>query len=430
MVRNLYGWSATVAGVCIFVLPFVISAQTLGVGCRLSTAQDKAEMAARGIPQKFEVCPEDEKILGIGRGFEQWYEQLKTQSPCNRNTCTLSCRTRNTGAQVCGPTASRWNSIGCHPNNRIAIFPTVPHGFAAHIELLRRYCGERGRCTIGSVVQQWTGTVGDRPAYAAFVSKNAGIPVNQVFDPNDIDMVGRLAMAMACYEAGSLPYSAAELKQGLVMASGGARVPVPANVGQLLNESLTGSYTASPSGLPGSHPGSWTYPLSSITGSTYMPPQPPASPLPIINQPGSSSGLMNGGGNSTYTSSPFANISPIQIENSSPTQSTNTPSNGTTPYVPRANTDTRYFASSISVQPREAAYGETFVVSWTSVGMNPANPCHVFINSSALFGQGSEGMKIVAIPRAMAMSSTTTYTLKCTTLSGILDEHSASVTLR
>lgn len=286
MNRDVYSWSASLAIVGSLLLPLAVSAQTLAPGCRLATPQDQAEMVARGLPRAFQVCPRDAEILGIGRDFEQWYAQIKSQSPCNRNTCTLSCRTRNTGAQVCGPTATRWNSIGCHPNNRTAIFPTVSHGFAAHIELLRRYCGERGRCTIGSVIQQWTATAGDRSSYASFVSRNAGIPVNQVFDPNDIDLMGRLALAMSCFEAGSLPYNVAELKQGLIMAGGGARVPVPPNVGQLLNESLTGSYAANSGTSPNSHPGSWAYPQSSVSGNNYRPPPPPASPLPVLSPPG------------------------------------------------------------------------------------------------------------------------------------------------
>jgi hypothetical protein len=204
-------------------------------------------MKARGLPQAAQVCPADRAILGIGQDFNQWYAQLRSNSPCNKNTCTLSCRTRNIGAQVCGPVATKWNSIGCHPNNKTAIFPSVAYGFAAHIELLRNYCGKQGRCTITSVVNKWAATTDERhAAYANFVSRNAGIPTNQVFNPNDVELVGRLALAMACFEAGAMPYSVDELKQGLAMASGGAKVPVPSNLGQLLEESQKGSFAPNP----------------------------------------------------------------------------------------------------------------------------------------------------------------------------------------
>lgn len=253
-------------------------------GCRAETPADRAARQAKGLTVGTPVCAADEQILGIGQGFDQFYAQLKAQSPCNRSTCTLSCRTRNTGAQVCGPTSRRWNSIGCHPNNNTAIFPTAAHGFAAHIELLRRYCGERGRCTIGRVVQQWTATAGDRSSYANFVSRNSGVPVNQVFDPNDINVMGRLALSMACFEAGSLPYNLEELKQGLSMAGGGPRVAVPDNVGALLNESLTGAYSPNQPGSPNSNPGSWQYPPSSLgSNNNYFPPTPPSQPLPLLS---------------------------------------------------------------------------------------------------------------------------------------------------
>lgn len=204
-------------------------------------------MKARGLPPATQVCPADREILGIGQNFDQWYAKLRSNSPCNKNTCTLSCRTRNTGAQVCGSVATKWNSIGCHSNNNTAIFPSVAYGFAAHIELLRNYCGKQGRCTITSVVNKWAATTDERhAAYANFVSRNAGIPTNQVFNPNDVELIGRLALAMACFEAGSMPYNVDELKQGLAMASGGAKVPVPSNVGQLLEESQKGGYAVNP----------------------------------------------------------------------------------------------------------------------------------------------------------------------------------------
>lgn len=252
----------------------IVSAATLGPGCREATAEDKAAMKARGIPESFQVCPADELLLGVGKDFEQWYSRIKSEDRCRSNKCTLSCRTRNTGAQRCGPTSRRWGSIGCHPNNSTAIFPTVSHGFAAHIELLRRYCGEFGKCTIGAAITKWAPPNvhnNSTRSYVAFVSRVAGVPANQVYDPNDVDLVARLATAMSCYEAGSLPYSAAELKAGLVMAAGGKRVATPANVGALLQESLTGSYATNPSDSPGSTPDSWLYPKNTVTEGKYTP---------------------------------------------------------------------------------------------------------------------------------------------------------------
>ena len=377
------------------------SAAVLGPGCRAATAQDQKDMQDRGLPLAYEVCPKDAQILGIGESFDQWYTRIKAMSPCNKTTCTLSCRTRNTGAQVCGPTSKRWSSIGCHPNNNTAIFPTVSHGFAAHIELLRRYCGERGRCTIGTVTQQWaTGTNGSTQSpYAAFVSKAAGIPANQVYDPNDIDLVGRMAMAMACFEAGSLPYTADELKQGLIMAAGGARVPVPANVGALLNESLSGSYSANPAGSPNSHPGSWAYPQSSISNNSYQPPPPPANPLPIIKP------------SATNATNPFAN-GPLANQ---PTSNTNT----STSYNAALQS-----SALIIAQPKSVRHGDPILVSWTSVGMDPQTLCQVTAGGSVV-AQKNSGSQL--IPTTLSQVGTLTFTLSCTTRAGAQIQQSTTV---
>lgn len=367
--------------------PHAINAQALGPGCRYATEADHAAMEARGLPKGFQVCPADEKILGIGRDFDQWYGQLKQQSPCNKNTCALSCRTRNTGAQVCGPTSRRWGSIGCHPNNQTAIFPTVSHGFAAHIELLRRYCGERGRCTIGLVVQQWTATAGDRPAYANFVSKNSGMPVNKVFDPNDIDLMGRIALAMSCFESGSLPYNVDDLRKGLAMAGGGKSVPTPANVGALLQESLVGSFASNPTDSPNSRPGSWTYPATSLLGNSYKPPTPPSSPLPILNQfdTGASG---NTSQNASATSGNFVgNLS----------------------------------ASAILVQPQTATVGSTLLVSWTSVSMQPSS-CKVTSGGSEIATGNESTQKVPA-----STAGTREFILTCTTATGASVEKRATV---
>lgn len=383
-------------GLAFASLPVIATAATLSPGCRAATAEDQKEMVLRGLPASFQVCPQDTLILGIGQDFDQWYARLKTMSPCNRSVCTLSCRTRNTGAQVCGPTATRWNAIGCHPNNNTAIFPSVAYGFAAHIELLRRFCGERGRCTIGSVTQQWA--TANQVEYANFVSRAAGIPANQVFNPNDIELMGRLALGMSCFEAGSLPYDVSELKQGLSMAAGGPRVATPANVGQLLNESLTGAYAANPANSPNSHPGSWTYPSSSTFGGNYIPPS---------YQPG------------TYQPQ-TANLPLPQLNGLS--QSSASVGTSTTTGITPASA-----AGLLIVQPAAVKRGDPIVVSWSSVGMNEQKPCTVALNDAVIVTANS-GSKI--IQTSDLSSGTKTFTLVCTPVSGKDFKQSATVTVQ
>jgi hypothetical protein len=404
-----YLWAGAVA--CLLILPAALSAATLGPGCRASTPADLQKMKDLGLPQAYEVCPKDQAILGIGDNFEQWYAKLKSQSPCNKSICTLSCRTHNTGAQVCGPIAKKWNAIGCHPNNNTAIFPSDAYGFAAHIDLLRTYCGTHGRCTILSVVGKWAQTnAANQSTYANFVSKNAGIPINQVFDPNDIDLMGRLALAMSCMEAGSLPYNVADLKQGLVMAAGGPKVAVPPNVGQILQQSLQTPYSPS-SPLPGitapffgeNGPGASTAnPQSSAPFSQPAPQPPPPQPPPQSSpQTQQTSAIqqffqgLNGGQNN-------------------PTAATLSVSN------PIAN---------IIGQPPVVSLGSSFVVAWSTLGMSTKTPCQVFENTNLLLSQGNNGSKKINTNSGIAPGKLT-FTLQCTGANGQPVQKTAQVTVK
>ena len=388
-------WGGVMLTIGIFVLPAAISAATQAPdpGCRTPTEKERAEAAARGLPtDSYQICPQDIQATSIGQSFEQWYAKLKAMSPCNKSACTLSCRTRNTGAQVCGATSRKWGSIGCHPNNNTAIFPTVSHGFGAHIELLRRYCAQFGRCTIGAVTQRWA-TANQGP-YAAFVSKAAGVPSNQVFNPNDIDLVGRIALSMSCFEAGSLPYSAAELKQGLMMAAGGPAVSVPANVGQLLNESLTGSYAAAAPVAP-------VMPLFSAQGAganfvnQTLPLSPPAQPNAV---------------------SPYGQpVSQTLLGQDNTASSAGNP------------------AALLIAQRTAVSRGEPIVVSWTSVRTSTTKPCQISQEVGGVrtvVGEGNEGTKILATKKEDT-AGTWKLTLECTSLLGAqIPAQSVSVSIQ
>jgi len=368
----------------------------------------RAQMGISPVDQQ--VCPGDTLYLGIGENFDQWYAQLKSQSPCSKNTCTLSCRTRNTGAQVCGPVSRKWNSIGCHPNNNTAIFPSVAYGFAAHIDLLRQYCGSKGRCTIASAIQMWApASDGNNPtSYAATVSRWAGVPANQVFNPNDIELMGRIALAMSCVEAGSLPYSVDDLKQGLAMAGGGARVPVPTNVGQLLQDSLTGSYAANTGFTSNAQPGNFQVfpPPTAIGTGTYI--APPPNGLNPYQQSALTQPV-----NTAQAAAAYPSTTNGQQTNSTTGQGTQTGQSGGP-------------ASDIKVWPHTLLHGQAVLVYWTSVNM-AANTCQVTFQNQQ-FAQASEGSKLFA---TMSLNpGTLTFTLRCTDQNGQQHSVSDSATLQ
>jgi hypothetical protein len=253
---------------------------------------DTAALKARGIHSEI-LTEKDKQILNIGE-FKEFVQQLKTRPPCNRNpTGNLAYRTRNTGAQVCAGMSRKWQSIGCHPNNNTAIFPTHSHGFAAHVDLLRRFCATQGRCTInrlfGDNGRNSYFTDSNKAPYLNFVTRNSGIPLNLVFNPNDAGVMGRIAASSACYEGGGFAWTAAEIEAGLRMAFGGPPVSIPSNVGELLNESLAGpiNNTGSPFNSL-QHPNSFSTPTQQLSQQPFNNPQQPAgasSPNPNTTTP-------------------------------------------------------------------------------------------------------------------------------------------------
>ena len=195
---------------------------------------------------------------GLSPTFMQWCQQFMATNGRSNAQCKLACETRNPGAQVYNPIARQFGSTGFSNNNRTAIFPSVVHGIAAHIALIRDMCtrgrpdgcnrggGTRPRCTLIELKQVWApschvnpaapGFRNDPSAYANTVARWVGIQPNQVFNPNDKEMMAKIALASARIEIGFVNYTCEQLAQGTAMAYG--QIPpgsVPADVGQLKN---------------------------------------------------------------------------------------------------------------------------------------------------------------------------------------------------
>lgn len=195
---------------------------------------------------------------GLSPSFMQWCQQFMATNGRSSAQCKLACETKNPGAQVYNPIARQFGSTGFSNNNRTAIFPSVVHGIAAHIALIRDMCtrgrpdacnrggGSRPRCTLIELKQVWApschvnpaapGFRNDPSAYANTVARWVGIQPNQVFNPNDKEMMAKIALASARIEIGFVNYTCEQLAQGTAMAYG--QIPpgsVPADVGQLRN---------------------------------------------------------------------------------------------------------------------------------------------------------------------------------------------------
>jgi hypothetical protein len=190
----------------------------------------------------------NQDAAGLSPAFMQWCQQFMATKRGN-GQCKLACETRNPGAQVYNPIARQFGSQGFSNNNRTAIFPSVVHGIAAHVALIRDMCtrgrpdacnrggGSRPRCTLIELKQVWAPSChgGNNPtSYANTVASWVGIQPNQVFNPNDKDMMAKIALSSARIEVGFVNYTCEQLAQGTAMAYG--QIPpgsVPADVGQL-----------------------------------------------------------------------------------------------------------------------------------------------------------------------------------------------------
>lgn len=192
---------------------------------------------------------------GLSADFMRWCEQFMATNARGSGQCKLACETRNPGAQVYNRIAQQFGSTSFSNNNRTAIFPSVVHGIAAHIALIRDMCtrgrpdacnggGVRPRCTLIELKQVWAPSCHVNPAapgfrnnpstYANTVARWVGIQPNQVFNPNDKEMMAKIALASARIEIGFVNYNCQQLAQGTAMAYG--QIPpgdVPPDVGQL-----------------------------------------------------------------------------------------------------------------------------------------------------------------------------------------------------
>jgi hypothetical protein len=193
--------------------------------------------------------------------FMQWCQNFMATKNRSGAQCKLACETKNPGAQVIGTISKQFGGTEKHSNNNTAIFPSVVHGIAAHVALIRDMCtrgrrdgcsggASKPRCTLVELKQIWApvchnnasapGFQNNPSSYANTVANWVGMQSNQVFNPSDMDQMAKIALASARVEVGFINYTCEQLAQGVSMAYG--KIPPgaePADVGAL--KSLTAS---------------------------------------------------------------------------------------------------------------------------------------------------------------------------------------------
>ncbi len=359
---------------------------------------------------------------GLSPAFMQWCQQFMASNARSSGQCKLACETKNPGAQVYNPIARQFGSVGFSNNNRTAIFPSVVHGIAAHIALIRDMCtrgrpdgcnrgaGSRPRCTLIELKQVWApschvnpaapGFRNDPSAYANTVARWVGIQPNQVFNPNDKEMMAKIALASARIEIGFVNYTCEQLAQGTAMAYG--QIPpgsVPADVGQLRNLGTMIEGNNSPLGGL----------IQGMGGSQDNQGQNPFASQNQWSQPSPQTGSQQGAGQQDVQQQPFGS-SPYQ----NPFQTTG---NAQTPFV---STDT-------TTEEADEAEEDVLVcdeerIEWScpssatlSRGISkPSDP--KFKTRGALIGS-----------LAVAPALKTTYTVQCLKKQSIISEASCTI---
>lgn len=109
------------------------------------------------------------------------------------------------------------------PNGRFAVFGSMPEGIAALDRQLKAYSA-RGINTIGKLVNTYApaGDGNNVQAYAQFLSKIAGVGVNDPLNLGDPNLRAKLIKGIAAHENGSGYVSDAQIKSGMGLSSGAA----------------------------------------------------------------------------------------------------------------------------------------------------------------------------------------------------------------
>ena len=339
---------------------------------------------------------------------------------------TLTCRTNNPGAIISSNVMRSVGCVSCGQTNNTACCSSMEQGVAGMYKLITGsgYIGGSNN-TIFKVVCKWAEA--NCVNYGRAIAQAVGISPFQTIDPNDTATVGKLMMAMSRWEHGrGTIFTPEQLQAGIQIALG--ERPIPAGTPGYVSQYSPGG---SPAGL-GSPFANVSMFNSGPTGASG----PTGSPLGSIFQSGGSSprpSVPSGGAPSTPTQ---------------PVQGGGTPTTpvqgGTTPTSPGQELEDALKSTSqtpqttepvqavavIIAQPSGITRGKVIIVSWSSVGTNPAVPCTVTLQSgttTSVIAQGNEGTRTIETSTTSA-SGAWNFVLKCTTATnGTAIERATSV---
>lgn len=338
-----------------------------------------------------------------------------SNSVCLSNPYSLTCQGNNPGALTFTPRQSKYGGRPCGLNNNTTCFDTIEGGIAAQANLLTtnsRYFAGGNNTILGAFCNGYS--TSNCAEYAAFISGQTGIPLNQTIDPNNARQIAAIMMASSRFENGrGVIYTPEQLQKGLEVAFGGAQLPegTPGYLARTVFGTNGGTQFGSPFNL-GSSASPATVGYGSAFGYAGQAPVAPAS----YSQPQQT----------TPISQPTPGVVGSQPRPSTPT-STVAEDLARAIQDPSAARTGRLMAS-IIVQESEVRRGNPVQVSWTSVGMSADKPCVVRAGSQ-IIAEKNQGTSVVPTTQATRIGSLVFY-LTCATPSGAAYQRTAAVMVR
>jgi len=331
------------------------------------------------------------------------------------NPSTLTCAANNPGALTFTAWQAKYGGRPCGLANNTTCYDTIEGGIAAQANLLMtspRYFGTGNNTILGAFCNGYS--TSNCSQYAAFISSQTGIPVNQTIDPNNTQQIAAIMMASSRFENGrGVIYTPEQLQKGLQVALGTDVLPegTPGYIARTMYGTNGGTQYGSAFSM---NPAAPPAPTAIGYGSPFA----QATPAPVAQTQTQSQASVQ------QTQAPQTSQQIQQVQNAV-----------TGPSVAEqlqqalgGSTSTAAYSSAIVVEPQEVAKGGAVTVSWSSKDMSTASPCVVRVGS-AVIAMGNAGSKVVTTSPLMS-SGSLVFTLSCTSQSGTQTRRNAAVFVR
>ncbi|MBI5457193.1 hypothetical protein HY971_00520 [Candidatus Kaiserbacteria bacterium] len=336
---------------------------------------------------------------------------------CNvPNPSTLTCAANNPGALTFTAWQTQYGGRPCGLANNTTCYDTIEGGIAAQANLLMtspRYFGTGNNTILGAFCGGYTANRDQCAPYAAFISAQTGIPINQTIDPNNTEQIAAIMMASSRFENGrGVIYTPEQLQKGLQVALGTDVLPegTPGYIPRTMYGTNGGTQFGSAFSMSSAAP-----PAAAPVG--YGSPFAQGSNVPIAQ---------------TQTQSSVQQTAPVQISQQIQRVQDSIPSSSVAEQLQQAlsgaSSTPEKSPIAIIVQPKEVTKGEQVTVSWSSKGMSTEIPCVLRIGS-AIIARKNQGASVVQTSPLMATGSLV-FTLSCTTPSGTQIQRNAAVFVR